>query len=208
MVIFLLLWTIGIYIMYLRAHFTLRLQHRTCVPGEIKAVFELSDAMKSGFQSIDQDPANLEEHQLRRRIRDALKGGQIAYHHNLPVPLDSPERYSFRKGVVRWLKRRKSWWKSERWWLVALVIVSTLFSTAWIYSSGFFLFMLGPIVGIIFAMQIGSTLRSRLFIVFVLSLASALAIMGYGIYTLQKCKQYVHKNHCYYPLWYYNIIAS
>jgi hypothetical protein len=181
MVIFLLIWTVGIYIMYLRAHFTPRLQTRTCVAGEIKAVFELSEAMKTGFQSIDEDPTNLEEHQLRRRIRDTLKGGQIAYNNTVPVLLDSPQRYSFRKGVLRWLRR-------EKWWLIALVIVSTLFSTAWIYSSGFFLFMLGPVVGIIFAMQIGSTLRSRLFIVFVLSLASALAIMGYSIHVIQLCK--------------------
>jgi hypothetical protein len=83
MLVFLTIWTTGIYIMWLSAHSTMKRQGGKQVAGEFKAILELANAMQSQLIShrgnSEDDIITLSESELRRRVVQDLRGGAISY---------------------------------------------------------------------------------------------------------------------------------
>ena len=121
MIIFLLLWMVGIYSMYLNSHVAMNQRGSDEVVGEYKAVFELASAMQAQLyckpgKEQPFDTTILTEKQIRRIIKD-LDGGSISL--TSPLLLDSGSNFSSDKrppiGFRAWLRK-------EKWWLIAMVL--------------------------------------------------------------------------------------
>ncbi|KAF2434612.1 hypothetical protein EJ08DRAFT_627574 [Tothia fuscella] len=161
----LIVWTIGTYILWLKAHLALRAKGDTGVAGEYKAIIELSEAMTISLRSYREKPETLHEKQIRKIIRKDLSGGTMMYH----APLRT-EPYSFWAGFKRWGKR-------DKWWILALAINALVLSlAAGYYQFGLAVFSAFPFSGMVLARWIGQTWRSRtLIIVFHLFLGVIIA---------------------------------
>jgi hypothetical protein len=167
MTTFIAIWTVGLYFMWLKAHITLRMRGRTDVSGELKAIFELADAMGEGLRDGKQDLRILTEDELRQRIDDELKGGRIFYQSQISVPSFS-FRYAFRV-----------WFRKEKWWFLATLIFVAGACTLWSIPGFPFMFppCTGASYGSIVGLQIGSTWRSRMILIlFFACLATLLSI--------------------------------
>ncbi|RAR06361.1 hypothetical protein DDE82_003431 [Stemphylium lycopersici] len=115
MIILLLIWTVGIYIMWLRSNSTMKRRGTTEVAGENKAVFELADAMRDqmGEKAKEEgdDVSAMTEANLRRRVKKDLRGGSIAYATPLLANGEPVEDWTL-----------KSWFKRHKWSIVSMVI--------------------------------------------------------------------------------------
>lgn len=158
MVVLLTCWSIGTYVLYIRAHIAmLKRGHSTPIAGEYQAVFQLADAMDA---QLDQEPESVEktdkhvlgEEQLRQRIKNDLKGGSISYKDSLLHNQDANTE------TRAW--RTRDWIKKEIWWLCLLAIaVVGCFVTAW-----FVPYVVAPYLlplQVLFAMYVGQTGKSR-----------------------------------------------
>lgn len=172
--ILLLLWTVGIYILWLRAHFTQKLRGRdpSQNSGEHKAVLELAEAMTQELSIQHINPSLLVEKKINDRVNNEHRGGAISYVLTYPVP----QTYSFRKGTANWLKREK-WWLA--WTVVSTFPCSTFFLLPSPYSGQLWLWSFGLPVGSILAMCIGKSNGSRIIIVLFWCALAALVINFY-----------------------------
>lgn len=167
----LLLWTIGTYILWLRAHFTQKVRGRDTsqTSGENKAVFELAAAMQKELNVEFVDHSLLIEKQLRDRIENELKGGAISYAPAYP----EFQEYTFRKGTKNWLKK-------EKWWVLGLLVSLVLSGTMWLAVDGlvfwYWTFSLWP--GLIFAMCVGTSNGSRALLVLPWCILGAAIVVG------------------------------
>jgi hypothetical protein len=175
-IILLFLWTVGIYVLWLRAHFTLKLRNHDSrqTSGPHKAILELSAAMEKQLDLEDTDAAILIEEQLDERINNELKGGAIFYASAYPLPAG----YSFRKGTKEWIKR-------EKWWLVVLFVATTFVSTTWMLAWWLGSWSWGIWGSVILAKMFGTTAGSRWLIglfggIISAIIICALAIAGYS----------------------------
>ena len=166
MIIFVLIWSLGIYIMWLRSHIIMKQRSRQDVAGEYKAVFELADAMRSQLEESGKeegrDISALPEATLRRRLTKDLRGGQISYETSL---LSTGEDG---KGGDGW--GFKAWVKKEKWWIAAgIVCLGAMTGAAMsVYTTGPFSYIVlfGLPLEVFIAMYLGSTNRSRAVILF------------------------------------------
>jgi hypothetical protein len=168
--VLLFIWTAGIYIMWLRAYFTMKA--RECDPsdisGEYRAVIELATAMQFELSSIKVDPHNLTEEQLSRKINKDIKGGAISYAYTTAKP-----------RTYNYTKRLRSWIIREIWWLLAMLLTSTWAALAFLrYHKllkplSLFFWLSGVWLGQFWAMCIGTTRGSRLLIIWFCALTSA-----------------------------------
>ncbi|KAJ8106925.1 hypothetical protein OPT61_g9216 [Boeremia exigua] len=125
-ILLLLAWTIGIYVMWIYTHYTLAMSNRLSdeISGECRAVLELAAAMQTELDMQDIDPAILREKPLKSRIDKELRGGAVAYSH----PDSTPKVHSIRNGLKRWFK-------TEKWWFLAIFITSVFTSTVWMFKA-------------------------------------------------------------------------
>jgi hypothetical protein len=82
MIVFLAVWTIGLSLMWVRAHHTMQKRGRETVAGEYKAIIELADAMQERLARFEEKSdffMTLEESSLRRCINKDMHAGLIAY---------------------------------------------------------------------------------------------------------------------------------
>lgn len=164
----LMLWTIGIFIMWIRSHKILRERGRKEVAGEHKAIFELAEAMRTQLISLGKDnvedvPA-LGELDLRCRITKDLHGGSISY--DYPQPPIRSIKDNISAGWRTKLKAKKEkWWtwtRKEKWWLTTFFISYVLCSTVGWYSFyPLWLFIISLPLAFVFALCYGSTKKSR-----------------------------------------------
>ncbi|KAF2121945.1 hypothetical protein BDV96DRAFT_562683 [Lophiotrema nucula] len=175
MIVLLELWTTGILCMWVISHIALRTRSDSGANkrGETKAIFELADAMGAQLQTSDYktDPRFELEHELRQRIRKDLKGGKISY--PPPVLLDS--EFGFRKTIWAWVKK-------ERWWFGFFWLWAAMASSMWVINFPFAMWCAGPAGGAFFALTIGTTWRSRTFIILVCSVLSMVLSVSLGFY--------------------------
>lgn len=107
--VLLLMWTIGIYTMWLKARLTLRLNGHPGTAQGWKCLLQLADVLEKQLEDAEIDSSVLSESELNRQIRKLLEGGWVS------SPVGFPKgSYSFRRGLCCWLKR-------ERWWIPPLV---------------------------------------------------------------------------------------
>jgi hypothetical protein len=177
--ILLLLWTMGMYIMWIYTHSTLAL--RKClpeeIPGENRAVLELAVAMQDELDIKDTNPTLLREKQLKERIKKEIRGGSISSA-NLSSTLES---HSLRKSLI-------TWFKIEKWWFLAILSTSAICLTGrlFIFNDVYWWF-LSIWFGQFWAFCIGTTVGSRLLIILIWSFAGGIAVgtesgVSYGIY--------------------------
>jgi hypothetical protein len=156
MVILHIIWTSGLYIMWLRAYTIMKRRGRgkEDVAGEHKAVFELAAAMREQMNNPakeeGEDVSAFNEAKLRRRITKDLRGGTISYTTPLLPNGESGQRWN-----------TKTWIKNHKLSIIATVacIAATGFSVAYLPPTTMFLLPL-PAESML-ALYIGSTRNSR-----------------------------------------------
>lgn len=147
MLILLMLWTIGMSVMWIKAHMTMRMRGRFDKPKGFKGVLELAAAIRKELQETN--PDDLSHDQLSEEIRKRLKGGSIELE-----SAGSPAMYAILKGFWGWIKER-------RWWVAAwclLVIFGSILAT---YEEGTYSWVLVFMSSTLVAMVVGGSPRSR-----------------------------------------------
>lgn len=176
MIVFLAVWTIGLSLMWVRAHNTMQKRGRETVAGEYKAIIELADAMQEGLTRLDEKTdflKTLEESSLRRRIDKDMHGGSIAY--TTPLLANGEHGSGDSEwGILDFLKK-------EGWWIfffvgfaVTSIVLGFLFSVVWL-----FIWFVGIASAITLTVSIGSTGKSR-FIIFWWSFWAFSVVPGLG----------------------------
>jgi hypothetical protein len=166
--ILLLLWTMGIYIMWIYTHSTLALRKRLPeeIPGENRAVLELAVAMQDELDIKDTEPTLLREKQLKERIKKEIRGGSISSA-NLSSTFES---HSIRKSLI-------TWFKIEKWWFLAILSTSVICSTGWRFIPFLiYWWFLSVWFGQFWAFCIGTTVGSRLLIILFWSFVGAIVV--------------------------------
>jgi hypothetical protein len=164
------MWTVGIYTMWLRAHFTMahRKRNSNDISGEHRAVLELAFAMQMELYLYDSDLSVLKEKDLRQRVNNELNGGAISYSYaNAEMKM-----YSMRKQLKNWLK-------NEKWWFTAIFVTSLLLGAVWTGSNEGMILTFGMCavwLGLFLAICLGTTNGSRILIVLFWSVVSAIAV--------------------------------
>ncbi|KAK2010430.1 hypothetical protein LZ32DRAFT_630193 [Colletotrichum eremochloae] len=155
MIVLLIVWTLCLGYMCVKARLTMRMRQTYDVPKEYKGVLELSNAIRKQLQ--ESDPDDLSHDQLHKEVKKRLGGGRIELER-----ADPPETYGLWRGV--W-----AYCKDEKWWVVA--ILGMLGPCAALASScnSFGWWMLVPLLSTTLAMLVGRSTESR----FVLLLAGA-----------------------------------
>lgn len=80
--ILLILWTVGVFIMWHKTHLKLPLSEYPEVPRGWEAVRELSHAMDKGFDGYGVDADGVTDANLKNEIRRRMKGGSIGLRGN------------------------------------------------------------------------------------------------------------------------------
>ena len=101
--ILLILWTFGVWMMWLRAHLEPSRRAKDEVPYDLKATLFLADAIRSDFKSLGEDTETLVNEQLTKLMSENLKGGRV----EIQAPLE--DNYSFWRDCWHWLKENKFW---------------------------------------------------------------------------------------------------
>ncbi|KAI1380584.1 hypothetical protein F4677DRAFT_403956 [Hypoxylon crocopeplum] len=152
------IWATGIYIIWLKARFQLPLQGQAEVPRGLKSVLILAKKMNNELHEAGIDVHSLTDRKLKDEISKQLQGGSVS----LDTPL-TKKGYSFRRGI-------KQWFKTNRRWCLVMLLTSILLFGLWL---GFFFMDISSTVvllpclflGFVFAVGVGSTIRSSLLIV-------------------------------------------
>lgn len=174
MVIALLIWSIGTSIMWYKGHRRLPIVDQPEVPNGWRAVVELARAMEAEFRAAGVDVTAVTDDHAKRVVRKKLRGGSVSFRqHQL-------SRGEGDLGPAAW-----AWLKRERWWALWSVgpiasAFGVLFGDSYIASTSLMTVM-GTVLlsigaGTTVAVLLGTTLRSRVFILSVFLLAVGLPI--------------------------------
>ncbi|RSL63589.1 hypothetical protein CEP54_005129 [Fusarium duplospermum] len=124
--IFLLFWTLGIAIMWTKAHMTLKINGCSTSSAGWKSLIEYANAIEAELKEAGIDYGSLDDDQLDEKIQTVLHGGSISSSDILPKGI-----YSLRRGlvhdniiphVVQWVGREKWWFMGIIFWLPACLI--------------------------------------------------------------------------------------
>ena len=160
MVTFHIVWTLGLFTMWIRACMVMkkRGRGREDVAGENKAVFELAAAMQEQMNEPTKEEGDdlsaLTEAKLRRRIKNDLRGGSISY--NTPI-LPNGE------GGEKW--NAIAWTKSHKLSIIAMIVclVAMMINLfVWVPDDTGTVALLPLPTVLIAALYIGSTRGSRI----------------------------------------------
>jgi hypothetical protein len=162
--IMLLVWTLGILIMCWRAQTTMMKRGRDSVTGTHKAVLELAAAMSRELEIDVNDLKVVSEDQVQERIAE-VHGGRISYDSSLLIEKQLPDT-----SLRRWLVEN-TWW-----YLVTWVFVVTS-SFVWGWDLWFCFWTLGPTVGLLCALCIGTTPKSRSVMISVFTILSSVPMV-------------------------------
>ncbi|KAK5655840.1 hypothetical protein OQA88_5379 [Cercophora sp. LCS_1] len=148
-----LLWSCGLYVMWLKSHLQLPFQGSRETPCGWRALMHLGETMRAELDRLGIDPNRLTDKELKKRIRNKLQGGPISFHE----PLQNPE--------AGFWNTFRSWIKHGKWWLAAFTVTTALAVPLTIllyhrYPLASFLFC-GLSVGLFWSMALGRTPASR-----------------------------------------------
>ncbi|KAK4446801.1 hypothetical protein QBC34DRAFT_496606 [Podospora aff. communis PSN243] len=178
-----LLWTIGLYIMWLKSQAQLPLKGAPEVPRGWRALIHLGEAMRRDLDRRGTDPEKLTDRQLKTVIRKQLNGGAIAFQE----PLQQP-------GLGIWTAFQ-SWSRKQnnipliRWsigvGLAALVInlIGWGIQKKLEHTPALVFAVVGYIltfvfVGMLWAMALGRTKTSRALFIFLWSTVAPVTLFG------------------------------
>ena len=179
-IILLAAWTVGIHIMWIHTHYTLALRNRLAeeISGEYRAILELAAAIETELDISDIDLCLLREQQLKDRIAKEIRGGTVAY----AYPEATLKVHSIRKGL-------EAWFKKDKWWFLAMLVVTAICSTYWSFPVDpvmwatpiyawlwIWIWLWGIWFGQFWAFCIGTTVGSRLLIILFWSFVGGILI--------------------------------
>ncbi|KAH6869687.1 hypothetical protein B0T10DRAFT_523526 [Thelonectria olida] len=151
MAIFLVIWTAGIYVMWLKAHLTLRLNGHPGTAQGWKCLLQLAEVMEKQLKGAGIDSKALSDPELKDQIRKLLESGSVSSAIEF-----SKGNYSFRRGFCCWLKR-------ERWWVLSLFVFIGLLTAIPFITNTWLGFLIMP-VGILFSISFGRAAKSMMFL--------------------------------------------
>ncbi|KAJ3525686.1 hypothetical protein NM208_g11532 [Fusarium decemcellulare] len=109
MVILLLLWSIGIVFMGLRAHWTLILNEAPETSNGWKALLYFTEAMELELKRAGIDHTTLSDSQLNAEIQGVLQGGSISSKKPLEMGLYSLRKHGIPSTAREWGRRNRLW---------------------------------------------------------------------------------------------------
>jgi hypothetical protein len=176
--IMLLIWTIGVITMWWRAQATMLKRGRLTVTGINKAVIELAAAMSKELDLNVLDEELPSEVQVQKSI-NAKEGGCISYSNQLLT-----EKHLPNTSLRRWLMR-------DTWWILATFLFVVASCCMWSVSS-FFAFSTpgsllgfwshGPTLGLLIALGVGTTPKSRGVFILVCTILSSILLVCVAVY--------------------------
>ncbi|KAK0748475.1 hypothetical protein B0T21DRAFT_389336, partial [Apiosordaria backusii] len=122
MLVALLVWSLGTWMMWLQANFNLPLQKHSEVPDMWKSILHLSDCMNKEFAAYGLDVTGLSNRQIEDEItRDRLKGGTVAFE-------TSADRLVTPFWECLWtLIKKETWWSLSFTLHMAFALTATWF---------------------------------------------------------------------------------
>ncbi|KAF2730980.1 hypothetical protein EJ04DRAFT_584472 [Polyplosphaeria fusca] len=162
-----LIWSVGIYFMWLKAHKVLQQCGDKEIAGKYKAVLELATAIQENLEPHRGDGPKTEmtEAELQQRIDKDLKGGHMAYQ----VPVLRGEPIKFRRLLWAWFVR-------DKWWRLACFALLVCTGTLWMNTcvQSLWIWSFGPGIGLFIAISICTTPRSRILFTLMCSIITAI----------------------------------
>jgi hypothetical protein len=161
MIILHIVWTVGLYIMWLRAYMITNKRGRgkEDVAGEHRAIFELAAAMQEQMKEPTKEEGvevyTFTESELRRRITKELRGGSISY----TTPL-LPNREGRARWNIRAWRNVKAWTKNHKLSILAIITCIAVMLLD-LLTVGTVVLMVLP-AELVLALYIGSTRKSRM----------------------------------------------
>lgn len=175
--ILMFIWTIGISIMWLAAHLKLPLRDHPEVPQGWKAVILLAQAIDKELPDADIDAHALKDRQVKHEIQKHLRGGSIRFDAYL-TQNESKSIESLRNHILEQTHRNRWWWM----FLIVATAPITLAAMFGLYVSPGGVFLLSvfgcAVLGVLLALAIGSTTRSKLFVTSFWVLAGLVVFIG------------------------------
>ncbi len=165
----LFLWSLGVYLMWLKAHLTIKLRGGLKVPGPYQSALRFANAIHTEFVGEEKTANSLTEAEMRMLLSRYHGGGAVS----MESSSSSGVTFSFRQGLWRWMKREWQWilaWLLSAGCFISLLFVGLLMPLETIYKEfrtvNFFVIwsMCAPI-SISLAMLIGRETRTRVFYV-------------------------------------------
>jgi hypothetical protein len=111
-IMLLIVWTVGTFLMWMKATIAMRQHDDREIAGGYKAVVELATTMDSQFSKQEEDVAKMRDGQVRSRIKQDLKGGSMVY--------EAPHR-EIQSSMWNILMLCKKWLWKDKWWLFAII---------------------------------------------------------------------------------------
>jgi len=147
------LWTLSVFVMWLKAHLKLSSRGSYEIPNRYKAAVKLTRSIAVDFGDVDKATA-LSNKEFSAHLGRNLKGGRVG-----GDPAMALGKYSFRSGLKGWVTREKRWFS-------AIVLCTIFCCTGWLLPYKIFgLLWIGvwlwPVLA--FVLAVGTTGRSRLF---------------------------------------------
>ncbi|KAJ0117391.1 hypothetical protein J7T55_003805 [Diaporthe amygdali] len=149
-------WTLSIYIMWLRAHMKLSSRGPYEVPNRYKAAVRLSRSIAVDFGDVDR-ATDMSNKEFSAYVSRNLKGGRVG-----ADPAMALGKFNFRSCLKGWIRR-------EKWWFSALILCTIFCCTGWqlpysLFSLLWLSVWLWPVIA--FALAVGTTNKSRFFFLF------------------------------------------
>ena len=147
------LWSLSVYIMWLKAHLKLSNRGPYEIPNRYKAAVRLTRSIAVDFGDVDK-ATTMSNKEFSTHVRQNLRGGRVR-----GDPTMALGRYNFRSGLKSWIAR-------EKWWFSGIMLCTAFCCTGWMLPYALFGLLwlavwLWPVIA--FAMAVGTTRKSRLF---------------------------------------------
>ncbi|KAK7716923.1 hypothetical protein SLS63_010930 [Diaporthe eres] len=117
------LWSLSVYVMWLKAHLKLSSRGPYEIPNRYKAAVKLTRAIAVDFGDADQATA-LSNKEFSTHVSRNLRGGRVG-----GDPAMALGKYSFRSGLKGWVAREKRWFSG-------MVLCTSLAFFGWLCGYG------------------------------------------------------------------------
>lgn len=115
------LWGMGLYILWLKGHLTLKMRDSGHVPQNYTAVLGLADTVRAELQELAEDADHFTNEEIEAIVDKHLHGGQY-----VSAKLEDTRSFGFARGIWCWMRKELIWGVV----LVMLLIVALALSVA------------------------------------------------------------------------------
>ena len=169
MTVLLWLWSLGTYLMWLKAHKVAALRNSSRVARKFRSAFELATALQKDLKEWDEDAAELSAEQMEERIVQ-LNGGHLSYHSYKP-------HLTYDLGRHLWPVLKRNWmWGAACGVQLIFVITGSILARSFEGAQTVILFFTLMLLALFVALVLGRNDRARMFITTVSATFLILAI--------------------------------